>query len=152
MENEKNSTSPESDAGDTSMEDMPGEDPPEGSQLSQLAEKVDAHLFPSAVDTREVKGKIVQTCCGCHHSVLVTDVGTLYVWGRSVGQIENASQRELPKPTLFSFNNMKVDAVACGCEFTTVQDKQTGKIFSWGSNSVGQVGFVDDYPGRKVSF
>lgn len=78
--------------------------------------------------------------CGCHHSALVTDSGSLYTWGRSLdGQLGNGGNLEVVSPTQIGSDNLKVDCVSCGNSFTTAQEKHTGKIFTWGSNSVGQV-------------
>ncbi|KAK6640099.1 hypothetical protein RUM43_008376 [Polyplax serrata] len=101
---------------------------------------VDHHLSPSLVDKRNVVGKISQISCGCHHSALVTDSGGLYTWGRSLdGQLGAGAQREIRIPTQVNESSLKVDCVSCGCEFTTAQEKRTGKIYAWGNNALGQL-------------
>lgn len=113
-----------------------------------------AHMSPTLVDTSHVKAPILQICCGCHHSMLLSREGKVYTWGRNVdGQLGNGSRKEVHTPTAISINivmsssedrspllSCSINHIACGGDFSLAMD-ESGKVWAWGTNVQGQVSY-----------
>ncbi|XP_026683718.1 uncharacterized protein LOC103515133 [Diaphorina citri] len=116
-----------------------------------------AHMSPTLVDTSHVKAPILQICCGCHHSMLLSREGRVYTWGRNVdGQLGNGSRKEVHTPTAISINivmtssevssderspllSSSIKHITCGGDFSLAMD-ESGKVWAWGTNVQGQLG------------
>ncbi|XP_050430653.1 uncharacterized protein LOC126839387 isoform X2 [Adelges cooleyi] len=114
------------------------------------------HLSPTLIDTSHIKGDIVQMCCGCHHSAVVSSTGQLYTWGLNLdGQLGVTGIRErlVPATTLVgppsvmadssSNNGEPIKEVRCGADFTLALDG-ANKLWGWGSNHEGQLGKIPE--------
>ena len=78
--------------------------------------------------------------CGSNHTVALKTDGTLWSWGvNNFGQlgVNNTGNRFTPVTTLLGGTNWK--SIACGFSYT-VALKTDGTLWSWGSNSYGQLG------------
>jgi alpha-tubulin suppressor-like RCC1 family protein/tRNA A-37 threonylcarbamoyl transferase component Bud32 len=85
--------------------------------------------------------KIVDICCGNYHSLALTLNGDVYAWGyNQFGQIGNGNTNVQTEPhKLEGFMSKKVKAISCG-ENHSMALTECGHVFSWGSNSDGQLG------------
>ncbi|VVC41224.1 Hypothetical protein CINCED_3A001036 [Cinara cedri] len=114
------------------------------------------HLSPTLVDTSHIIGDIVQMCCGCHHSAVISSTGQLYTWGLNLdGQLGVSGIRErlVPTATLVGPPSVIVDSsstsgslikeVRCGADFTLALDT-ANKLWGWGSNHEGQLGKIPE--------
>jgi len=90
----------------------------------------------SLADTR-----IVYVCAGFAHTIAVTDQGVVYGWGSNgKGQLGLEGFTATYSPTvIIGLMGKKVTRVSCGYDFTVaVTDK--GLVYTFGDNSVGQLG------------
>ncbi|XP_055882453.1 uncharacterized protein LOC106072788 isoform X4 [Biomphalaria glabrata] len=102
-----------------------------------------AFMFPSLVDSTYVHGQITKVCCGSLHSVLLTEDGSVYLWGRNLeGQLGTGSRQDERIPKMVtSINDQQIVAIASGGEFTLAFSSD-GCIWAWGKNDSGQLGFI----------
>ena len=78
--------------------------------------------------------------CGFYHTTALKTDGTLWTWGRNnFGQlgVNDTTSRSTPVTTLLGGTNWKSIA---GRFYHTVALKTDGTLWSWGSNSYGQLG------------
>ncbi|XP_050536531.1 uncharacterized protein LOC126902890 isoform X2 [Daktulosphaira vitifoliae] len=114
------------------------------------------HLSPTLVDTSNIKGEIIQMCCGCHHSAIISSTGQLYTWGLNLdGQlgVSGIKERLIPAITLIGPPSAMADStcnscqsikeVKCGADFTLALDS-ANKLWGWGSNHEGQLGKIPE--------
>ena len=83
--------------------------------------------------------KVKQVQCGCQHTVVVTEDGDVYAWGRGRSGALGHGDREnvsLPKKVEALKDIVKID---CGQEYTMALDKN-GKLYAFGENRYGQLG------------
>lgn len=80
----------------------------------------------------------MKIACG-HHSAAISDAGVLYVWGTGVFG-------EYTAPVKFSRSDAAFQDVDIGGFFGAAIDKN-GLVWSWGSNTSGELG-VNDYQPR----
>ena len=81
--------------------------------------------------------------CGEHHTVCVTDDGSVYSWGRGkLGALGHGSTEDLTMPKRIEVLSNAVK-VHCGTDYTIVMDNK-GKLYSFGDNSYGQLGINKD--------
>lgn len=87
---------------------------------------------------------VVQIACGTSHSLVLTDQGNLYAWGRGFeGQLGLSETIEVASvPAFVKFfhkEKMTITQIAAGdCYSLAVTDK--GEMFSWGEAKMGQLG------------
>ena len=100
-------------------------------------------LYPATL--KALKGKdVVDVACGHVHTVALCANGGVYAWGGGEsGQLGTASIFE-PSPQYVDLErdlgeHDKVKTIACGA-FHTVCGTSEGRVFSWGSNTVGALG------------
>ena len=89
--------------------------------------------FAGGTNWKQVSG-------GANHTAAIKTDGTLWAWGRNLeGQLglNDTAQRLTPVTTFLGGTNWK--QVACGGNHTTAI-KTDGTLWSWGSNSSGQLG------------
>lgn len=97
--------------------------------------------------------KARQIYAGGGHSGLLTDYGSLYLWGWSddgqCGEYGAANQKESisPMPNTKPFADIAVEAAALGFSHTLIIEKDTRHLFAFGSNERGQ---VDGSPSKSV--
>ncbi|CAG5123144.1 unnamed protein product, partial [Candidula unifasciata] len=98
-------------------------------------------LHPAEVDTTYVHGKITKVCCGSLHTILLTDDGGLFVWGRNLeGQLGTGTRQDERVPKMLtSINDQHIISVASGGEFNIAFDAEGG-LWVWGKNESGQLG------------
>lgn len=95
---------------------------------------------PGLVDVSGLEGRVVHAACGATHSVVITESGHIYSWGRNFdGQlgIEGRKEKETPVP-LIAFEDTKVIHASCGADFTVLTD-DSGKLWGFGVDGFGQV-------------
>nr|XP_018911932.1 PREDICTED: uncharacterized protein LOC109040440 isoform X2 [Bemisia tabaci] len=115
------------------------------------------HLSPMLVDTSNVLGKIIAISCGCHHSVILDEKGTVYTWGKNFdGQLGDGTRKAVLLPSPIQINNqlklssdnlilhvplstVPIQYICCGADFTLAMESG-GRIWGWGSNQSGQLG------------
>ncbi len=91
-----------------------------------------------------INKQIIDICCGYSHSLVLTNSGEVYAWGWNVwGQIGNGRSGEnecqLIPIKVNGFNNEKVVMISYGFWYSTALT-ESGRVFSWGNNSYGQLG------------
>lgn len=96
--------------------------------------------------------KIVAIAAGFSHSVAVSDSGRLYSWGwGSHYKLGHGDTKSRATPTLVEgFDHIRFVSVACGnAHSCALTDK--GRVYSWGWNKQGQLGFnhTEDVPKPK---
>ncbi|XP_013135063.1 PREDICTED: uncharacterized protein LOC106100654 [Papilio polytes] len=124
----------------------------------------DPHLLPQLVDTRNVRGRIVQLSAGWHHSCILDHTGALYTWGLNFdGQLGSGSRKQVVIPTEVktrpdpqpeakgsrspdSEDNVTKALVACGGDFTIYIDDD-GKIYATGNMSKH---LINEKPNNRV--
>jgi alpha-tubulin suppressor-like RCC1 family protein/thiamine kinase-like enzyme len=86
--------------------------------------------------------KVVETSCGCNHTLLLTSNGEVYAWGwNKNGEIGIGSDVEFQTEVvkLNAFNEQRIRAISCGSQHSLVLT-ESGIVYSWGFNSSGQLG------------
>jgi len=86
--------------------------------------------------------RAVQIACGRSHSLVLTDKGYLYAWGRGfegqLGLSESIEIASVPQYVKF-FHGEFVSSIAAGAYYSlAVTDR--GDMFSWGEAKMGQLG------------
>ncbi len=85
---------------------------------------------------------VVEIRCDLYHTVARTTAGGLYAWGHgSYGQLGVGDWSNRYTPTLVSISATKIVMVATG-RYHTVALSTQGKVFTWGDNSRGQLGYT----------
>ncbi|XP_068630740.1 uncharacterized protein [Battus philenor] len=113
----------------------------------------DPHLLPQLVDTRNVRGRIIQLAAGWHHSCILDHKGAVYTWGLNFdGQLGSGDRKLMLIPTEVRIrpesqsDNSKAcrspenedpnactkALVACGGDFTIYIDDD-GRIYATGN-------------------
>ncbi|XP_015916558.2 uncharacterized protein [Parasteatoda tepidariorum] len=117
-----------------------------GSSLHQRSSNVNnavqqSHLLPNLLNTSLINDDITEVSCGSHHTVVVTNSGEVYSWGRnSEGQIGNGTRKEQKIPSLvIGLKDRQIEHISCGADFSIAVD-MNAKIFGWGQNDSGQLG------------
>eukprot|EP00943_MAST-04B_sp_MAST-4B-sp1_P004174 g4174.t1 len=92
-----------------------------------------------------IDGNIEMIAAGGMFSCAVTEDGVLYTWGcNSEGQLGHGDCVDRMTPTKVQLlESEPVFDVACGDEFMCVMAGNNGNIYTWGSNSCGQLGHGD---------
>ncbi|XP_036619634.1 probable E3 ubiquitin-protein ligase HERC6 isoform X2 [Trichosurus vulpecula] len=85
--------------------------------------------------------RLVQAACGEHHSLLLLSDGTVWSCGSNVcGQLGRKNIQKCTRPAqIQALETQAVVLVSCGKEHSLAVCK-TGEVFSWGSDSEGQLG------------
>ncbi len=90
-----------------------------------------------------IKGnqRIIQVSCGGSHAGAITEDGELYMWGwNEYGQLGDGSKISKKKPVKIKIKgNPRITQVACGGTHTGAVT-ESGKLYTWGNNSGGQLG------------
>ncbi|XP_031520463.1 probable E3 ubiquitin-protein ligase HERC6 isoform X3 [Papio anubis] len=110
-----------------------------------LGKEVPSQASPQRV--RSLEGiPLAQVAAGGAHSFALSLCGTSFGWGsNSAGQLA-LSGRNVPvqsnKPlSIGALKNLGVIYISCGDEHTAVLIQQDGKVFTFGDNSSGQLGY-----------
>ena len=78
-------------------------------------------------------------CCGCLHTITLSNDGTAYSFGRNAeGALGLGHNNHVSLPTPIS-NLPKINMISCGDQFTVCVDYE-GFIWSFGQNKYGQLG------------
>lgn len=103
------------------------------------------------------KVNIVQAAVGRHHSLFLTDTGTVYACGdNKSGQcgIGNTTP-SVNTPTLINYRGPPIIRVGCGAEFSVILDIK-GNLYTFGLPEYGQLGHNTDakyfVTANKLSF
>eukprot|EP00928_Gymnodinium_smaydae_P071504 TRINITY_DN55061_c0_g1_i1.p1 TRINITY_DN55061_c0_g1~~TRINITY_DN55061_c0_g1_i1.p1 ORF type:complete len:1219 (+),score=254.23 TRINITY_DN55061_c0_g1_i1:318-3974(+) len=110
-------------------------------QLGLGDQKVKNLAEPAALDvwTRHV-GPIKLVAVGDNHNMALAASGKLYTWGsNATGQLGLAmlGDQFAPKPVR---DIEEITSLACGSRHSLVVSNNGGKVWSWGSNTSGQLG------------
>ena len=111
------------------------------------------HLIPSLLDTSMIKGKMVDVACGNQHSLVLSNSGLVYSFGRnSEGQLGIGTRnREIKELALVNaLADDFVIEISCGGDYSGALS-DSGTLFCWGHNSCGQLGkppIVEDNHGN----
>ena len=109
----------------------------------------ETHLTPSRLELSCLGDeKVSALTAGSQHSLILSDRGKLYSWGRNLeGQLGLGNRTSVKVPTLISaLAEEEVVEVAAGADFTLAVT-QAGTVFGWGSNAGGQLGRPPLEPG-----
>jgi hypothetical protein len=85
---------------------------------------------------------IINLKCGFGHSLALSKSGEVYAWGCNInGQIGNGSEEkfQLIPVKIECSKNEKVVMISCGFHHSMALT-ESGRVFSWGYNSSGQLG------------
>nr|XP_053635103.1 X-linked retinitis pigmentosa GTPase regulator-like [Cherax quadricarinatus] len=94
------------------------------------------HLFP--VKVLNLDTPAVAVAAGSIHSVVLTESGTLYIWGsNSEGQLGLEVLEQLT-PVFLTLPEPAIN-VACGY-YHSVAVTESGKVYSWGESEYGKLG------------
>jgi len=87
---------------------------------------------------------VLEVACGDEHTAVICQKGRVFVFGNNdYGQLGLGHRNVTVKPSCVkSLKPEKATHVACGRAHTLLSTS-SGKIFSWGSNSDGQLGVGD---------
>jgi alpha-tubulin suppressor-like RCC1 family protein len=111
-----------------------------------------SHLSIRTIDLKDLDGNVIKCDTGALHSLLLTDQGRVYSWGRGPdGQMGHDCKKELVKPTMISklLQHNVVD-ISAGLDYSlALTDKN--ELFVWGSNSCGQLGLQQSTVAPKAS-
>ena len=80
--------------------------------------------------------------CGENHSLVLTDKGYLYAWGRGFeGQLGLSKEIEIASTPQFVkfFHGKNVTSIACG-SFYSLAVTDDGAMWGWGEARMGQLG------------
>ncbi|XP_033749791.1 uncharacterized protein LOC117334342 isoform X2 [Pecten maximus] len=95
-------------------------------------------LVPKMLD---MSGPITQVACGSNHSLAISDIGELYVWG--YGKACGSKSSDVLSPLLMSAGRSRVTTVVGGmCHSMALT--ASGNIYTWGSGVDGQLGQGDE--------
>ena len=99
------------------------------------------HLNPIKVDISHINSRITKMSAGSLHSLLLTDDGHIYSFGRGMdGQLGQGKVKELKSPNkIVSLDDIKVLDITAGSDFSLAVDI-SGNIYGFGHNSDGQIG------------
>jgi alpha-tubulin suppressor-like RCC1 family protein len=106
-----------------------------------IQDKTKTHFEPELNQYLSDK-KIIDIKCGIGHSLALTAGGDVLGWGwNSYGQIGNRSNTDQVIPIkIKGFNNEKIKAISCGsCHSLALTE--SGRVYSWGWNDFGQLGY-----------
>ena len=85
---------------------------------------------------------IVDIACGSHHSLALTNEGKVYAWGENtsgqVGKSVNINENT-PMKVNSTLASKTVICISC-CQSSSMTVTDTGKVYGWGCNDVGQLG------------
>jgi RCC1 and BTB domain-containing protein len=85
----------------------------------------------------------VDVACGYDHTIALTDDGKVYSMGRNTHfQLGNSKTTSQQPHVIQALENFKIKSIACGSNFTMVLSSD-GKVYGFGQNSNGQLGFRD---------
>jgi alpha-tubulin suppressor-like RCC1 family protein len=104
--------------------------------------RIENQLIPTTVKALDGKA-VIDVACGHVHVVALCATGAVFTWGGGEsGQLGTASifeptPQEVNRRDLGQDDTVKV--IACGA-FHTVCGTANGRVYSWGSNSVGALG------------
>ena len=96
---------------------------------------------------KQLKENISFISCGNNFALICTSTGLLYSFGKNntYGQLGHGDVNPRSRPTLIetlAVNKFKIDQIACGFKHCIARSS-TGKVFSWGLGSKGQLGLGD---------
>jgi alpha-tubulin suppressor-like RCC1 family protein len=86
--------------------------------------------------------RVIQIACGEHHSLVLTDKGYLYAWGRGFeGQLGISNTIEVAATPSFVkyFHKKTVASIAAG-SFHSIAITEEGDLYTWGEGKMGQLG------------
>jgi alpha-tubulin suppressor-like RCC1 family protein len=101
-------------------------------------------LSPSPVYLQDLGGApVTDIAVGSYHTIATDRSGRLWAWGsNSKGQLGNGTTKNSPVPVLVKKTLLAenvVTSLAAGDAFSLALD-ESGAVWSWGSNFVGQLG------------
>jgi alpha-tubulin suppressor-like RCC1 family protein len=105
---------------------------------------LEAQLVPREL-TLYFGSKAVMLAAGAAHTMLVTEQGTLWAWGKgSSGQLGLGDNRDrhVPQGVRGPFRECKVCMVACGHYHTAAMAQ--GGLWTWGAGGFGRLGHNDE--------
>eukprot|EP00005_Dracoamoeba_jomungandri_P003344 CAMPEP_0174255280 /NCGR_PEP_ID=MMETSP0439-20130205/4627_1 /TAXON_ID=0 /ORGANISM="Stereomyxa ramosa, Strain Chinc5" /LENGTH=558 /DNA_ID=CAMNT_0015337397 /DNA_START=161 /DNA_END=1838 /DNA_ORIENTATION=+ len=86
---------------------------------------------------------VVQVACGDYHTVVVTNEGKIFSWGKgSNGRLGLGHEDDALIPTEVGYLHEKMKFIACGY-VTTAAITVEGSVYMWGGNDGGQLGTGD---------
>jgi len=104
----------------------------------------DIYMKPSLIwDHVHYRSKASVINCGKKHAALITENGELYTWGCGLdGQLGHNSRSSRRQPTYVQgLKSQNIQCVGCGGGHTVVADDK-GKLYAFGNNRNGQLGFA----------
>jgi alpha-tubulin suppressor-like RCC1 family protein len=92
---------------------------------------------------------VIDISCGVSHSLVLTNCGDVYTWGRNDwGQIGNSigycNRDQLIPIKVNGFNNERVVMISCGWYYSMALT-ECGNVYSWGYNDCGQLGIENTW-------
>lgn len=88
---------------------------------------------------------VIQAACGNHHTLFLTDTGTVYACGDNKnGQLGIGPKNTgiVPTPTRIHYNGPPICKIGCGAAFSVILDIN-GNLHTFGCPEFGQLGRDD---------
>ena len=86
-----------------------------------------------------------QASCGHNSSLAIKTDATLWSWGlNTYGQLGNNSTNNISSPIQIALTPTRFTQVSCGYNYYSLGIQSPGTLWSWGSNSYGQLGVNTD--------
>ena len=100
--------------------------------------------IPTLINNGDIANKVIVSILGGYnHTIAIDNTGKLYSWGyNGKGQVGNGNTTNQYNPILINTGdiaNKLIVYIACG-QFYTMALDNTGKLYAWGDNGVGQLG------------
>ena len=86
---------------------------------------------------------IISIACGYDHTIAVTTNNKIYAWGSNEhGQLGLGHYISRDNPQELLLPNIKIESISCGSDYTMALTT-SGKLYTWGKNTDGQLGLND---------
>jgi alpha-tubulin suppressor-like RCC1 family protein len=120
----------------------------------QLGNGTNDNCFVPQSLEKFIDERIIDICCGDFYSMVLSESGKVYAWGSNTfGQIGNESSEKFQSKPL---KNNKLDehriiAISCG-RYHSLALTENGRVYSWGDNRFGQLGFSNIIASNKPKY
>jgi alpha-tubulin suppressor-like RCC1 family protein len=112
----------------------------EDGQLGRVSSEQDN--APYIIESMKDK-KIIFASCGLYHTILMSQEGKVYSFGKNTGGQLGRTIRDLKCNQIKSLENKNIVFGTCGNKNTFLLDGNSGEVYCFGDNTNGQLGLGD---------